>query len=99
LNEENFPVLKLKKQVVLDPHSVQIIISHDEMKNRIQKYTERKREQNNLNNIQDFTNRKITSLDFCDSGTEDTCARVDAILLKSKDSKSHLKGKIIQHIE
>ncbi|XP_077286422.1 molybdenum cofactor synthesis 2B [Arctopsyche grandis] len=72
------------------PHAVQINASCSEMKNRIQKYTDRKREQINMSNIQDFIINRGTA-DGISEDKASTCARVDAVLVKSKDSKGHLK--------
>lgn len=73
-----------------DPHMVQINASSSEIKARIRKYTDRKREQINVSNIHDFIDFKEEN-NSAEKETS-TCARVHAVLIKSKDSKGHLKG-------
>nr|CAD7203924.1 unnamed protein product [Timema douglasi] len=51
---------------------------------RISSFIERKREQVNLSNIHDFCHRDNVQV-------ETSCARVNAVLLCRKDSKSHLR--------
>lgn len=55
---------------------------------RIAAFIKRKREENNLNNLRDFCfhGARIVERDF-------SCARVDAVVIRNKNSKSHLKGK------
>ncbi|CAH1107639.1 unnamed protein product [Psylliodes chrysocephalus] len=65
------------------PHLIQIKATKDEVENRINKFMERKRSEININNIQEFC-RSDRNSDFI-------CARVDAEVLKRKDSKSHLQ--------
>lgn len=48
---------------------------------------ERKRAESDVFNIQEFCHR--LPLD----GSENSCARTEAVLISRKDSKSHLKGK------
>ncbi|KAJ8924411.1 hypothetical protein NQ315_007207 [Exocentrus adspersus] len=93
-NKESFPnasKLKQKKfefQQQIDvpyvpPHLVQVNASLAEVNERIKKFMERKRREIDANNIREFC---------CgDRNSEFTCARIDAVLQKRKDSKSHLQ--------
>lgn len=64
---------------------LQIKATNEQVEERIQKFIERKREEINKCNIRDFcVKRKEDS--------EDSCARIDAVLVKRKDSKGHLQG-------
>lgn len=70
----------------VSPHLIQVKATSDEIEQRIQKFIERKRDEINKSNIRDFcVKRKADS--------EDSCARIDAVLVKRKDSKGHLQGK------
>ncbi|KAG8228432.1 hypothetical protein J437_LFUL003909 [Ladona fulva] len=75
---------KIEEQSV-PSHLIQIKADADEIKNRIEKFIKRKREGIDQGNVRDF----------CPvSGTrkkESSCARVDAVLIRRKDSKSHLR--------
>lgn len=65
---------------------VQIKASNNDVNERIEKFMERKRRDIDLSNISEFC---------CgDRNSEFTCARIDAVVQKRKDSKSHLQGKI-----
>ncbi|XP_067007419.1 molybdopterin synthase catalytic subunit [Anabrus simplex] len=64
---------------------IQIKADSKEINRRINCFIERKREQANIGNVQEFRQCKQIA------GEEDTCARVDALLLRRKDSKSHLR--------
>ncbi|KAJ8962616.1 hypothetical protein NQ318_001009 [Aromia moschata] len=65
------------------PHLIQIKGSNSEVDERINKFMERKRSEIDINNIREFC---------CgDRNSEFSCARVDAVLQKRKDSKSHLQ--------
>lgn len=82
--------LKTNQQVHLphlQPHLIQIKASDEEIYNRIFKFMEKKREEINRSNVRDFCRRNP------DDQIENSCARIDSILLKRRDSKSHLKGK------
>ncbi|XP_021926052.1 molybdopterin synthase catalytic subunit isoform X2 [Zootermopsis nevadensis] len=70
---------------VVPPHFIQIKAGSEEIARRINSFIERKREQVNLGNIQDFC--------YHDSApaSDSSCARVDALLIARKDSKSHLR--------
>ncbi|CAG2067412.1 unnamed protein product, partial [Timema podura] len=63
---------------------VQIKAGAKEIERRILSFIERKREQVNLSNIHDFCYRDNVQV-------EASCARVNAVLLCRKDSKSHLR--------
>ncbi|KAK9299711.1 hypothetical protein QLX08_007342 [Tetragonisca angustula] len=73
-------------KVIIDPNLVQIRATPDELKHRILSFIERKRQQVNIVNVQEFCSHR----DQCDEN-ENSCARVDAILIRRKDSKSHVK--------
>ncbi|CAK9808851.1 Molybdopterin synthase catalytic subunit [Anthophora plagiata] len=73
-------------RVVIDPNLVQIRATSDELNNRISSFIERKRQQVNIVNVQEFCCHRHQS-----DENEDSCARVDAILIRRKDSKSHVK--------
>ncbi|XP_015171240.1 PREDICTED: molybdopterin synthase catalytic subunit [Polistes dominula] len=75
------------EEPALDDHNlVQIKANSNELKHRIESFIERKRQQVNLVNIQEFCcNREQYD------EKQDSCARVDAILIRRKDSKSHVK--------
>lgn len=68
----------------VSPHLIQIKASTSELNKRIENFMERKRNEININNIREF----CTS----DRNSEFTCARIDAVLQKRKDSKGHLQG-------
>ncbi|XP_072379843.1 molybdopterin synthase catalytic subunit [Diabrotica undecimpunctata] len=65
------------------PHLIQIKASKAEVDSRINKLMERKRYEIDLSNIHEFCPSDRTS--------EFTCARVDAVVHKRKDGKSHLQ--------
>ena len=73
----------------IDKNLIQINVSSEELEKRINNFIERKREQVNINNINDFIPTK------CESETEDTntCARVRTQFVKRSDSKGHLKSR------
>nr|CAD7414753.1 unnamed protein product [Timema poppensis] len=64
--------------------SVALSESGHGIERRISSFIERKREQVNLSNIHDFCHRDNVQV-------ETSCARVNAVLLCRKDSKSHLR--------
>ncbi|XP_051160771.1 molybdopterin synthase catalytic subunit [Leptopilina boulardi] len=73
--------------ITIDSSIVQVRANSEELNRRIQAFISRKREHVNLLNIQEF----------CIHGNENqkedefSCARVNAVLFKHKDSKSHVK--------
>lgn len=69
----------------LPPHLIQVKADNEEIERRIQKFIELKREEINQSNIRDFCSRDNNEIN------EFSCARVDAKLIKRKDSKGHLK--------
>ncbi|KAI4498528.1 hypothetical protein M0802_006463 [Mischocyttarus mexicanus] len=76
----------IEEPVFFDPDLVQIKANSSELKHRIESFIERKRRQVNLVNVREFCcNREQYD------EKENSCARVDAILIKRKDSKSHVK--------
>ncbi|XP_034941027.1 molybdopterin synthase catalytic subunit isoform X2 [Chelonus insularis] len=76
----------VKKQIELDPDQVQVRADSAELKRRIDSFIFRKRQQVNSVNIQEFCCHRNVN-----DENENSCARVDAILVRRKDSKSHVK--------
>ncbi|XP_015439669.1 PREDICTED: molybdopterin synthase catalytic subunit [Dufourea novaeangliae] len=72
--------------VEIDPNLVQICATNEELNHRITSFIERKRQQVNIVNVQEFCYHREEN-----DENEDSCARVDAILIRRKDSKSHVK--------
>lgn len=70
-------------------HLIQIRASKDELNERINKFMIRKRNEIDISNIREFCQG--------DRNSEFTCARVDTVLQKRKDSKSHLRGNVYCH--
>lgn len=62
---------------------MQIKVDEDEIARRINKFIENKRDEINRSNIQDFIETKAE---------DDSCARVNSVVFRIKDSKGHLKG-------
>uniref|UniRef100_A0A1Y1N8L2 Uncharacterized protein n=1 Tax=Photinus pyralis TaxID=7054 RepID=A0A1Y1N8L2_PHOPY len=79
----NIPEVKVP---FVPPHLVQIKADGEEIEKRIEKFIELKREEINRANIRDFCCRDDNEIN------EFSCARIDAKLIKRKDSKGHLKG-------
>lgn len=84
---------KDKKKFVFKPrvecanissHLVQITCSSEEINRRINMFINRKREQVNQSNVRDFCGL---------ASVENSCARVDSKLIRSKNTKSHLRSK------
>ncbi|XP_076165176.1 molybdenum cofactor synthesis 2B isoform X2 [Ptiloglossa arizonensis] len=75
-----------ESKVVIDPNLVQIRATNQELYHRIASFIERKRQQVNIVNVQEFCCHREQN-----DKKEDSCARVDAILIRRKDSKSHVK--------
>ncbi|XP_043272710.1 molybdopterin synthase catalytic subunit [Venturia canescens] len=73
--------------VVIDSNQVQIRADNEELNRRIESFITRKRQQVNAVNVQEFCSRRYLG----DEEGEISCARVDAILVRRKDSKSHVK--------
>ncbi|PNF34914.1 Molybdopterin synthase catalytic subunit [Cryptotermes secundus] len=67
------------------PHFIQIKAGCKEIACRISSFIKRKREQVNLGNIQDFCYHGNAT------ASDSSCARIDALLIRRKDSKSHLR--------
>lgn len=78
---------KLSDKIVIDSSLVQIQANAEELNRRIKSFIERKRQQVNATNVQEFCCYSNES----DDRHQNSCARVDAILLRRKDSKSHVK--------
>lgn len=100
--DNNFPAGKIRKKtchesakelisenrpIIIDPNQVQVRADSEELNRRIQAFISRKREHVNLLNIQEFCVHGNESQE----GDEFSCARVNAVLVKNKDSKSHVK--------
>ncbi|XP_034177389.1 molybdenum cofactor synthesis 2B isoform X2 [Osmia lignaria lignaria] len=84
--EEEEEMEEEDSKVIIDPNLVQIRATPDELNHRISSFIERKRQQVNIVNVQEFCCHRDQS-----DENEDSCARVDAILIRRKDSKSHVK--------
>lgn len=74
------------KESSIPSHLIQIKANAEEINTRIDKFITRKRQEINESNIRDFCGRN--TMEEVDS----TCARIDAKLMKRKDSKGHLQG-------
>ncbi|XP_070159163.1 molybdopterin synthase catalytic subunit-like isoform X1 [Polyergus mexicanus] len=79
INEE------VSDKIVIDPNFVQIRADSEELNRRIKSFIERKRQQVNTVNVQEFCCHSERN------DNENSCARVDAILIRRKDSKSHMR--------
>lgn len=87
----------------LSNQMVQIPASENEIKRRINCFVEKKRNEIDLCNIMDYTEKKgilcyeKEEADLRDNGEYsdmETCARVNSNIIKQEHSKGHLKGKI-----
>lgn len=67
------------------PHLIQIKATNEEIDERIEKFMKRKRNEINRCNVKDFCMKDI------DTECEYSCARIDSVLIKRKDSKGHLQ--------
>ncbi|GJQ78363.1 putative catalytic subunit of the molybdopterin synthase complex [Trypoxylus dichotomus] len=67
------------------PHLIQIKATKEEIDERIEKFMKRKRDEINRCNVKDFCMKDI------DVEYENSCARIDSVLIKRKDSKGHLQ--------
>ncbi|KYQ52292.1 Molybdopterin synthase catalytic subunit [Trachymyrmex zeteki] len=76
---------KVPNKDVVDPNLVQIRANSEELNRRIESFIERKRQHVNTVNVQEFCRYSENN------GNENSCARVDAILIRRKDSRSHIK--------
>jgi len=74
-----------KKMALVESSLVQVTASKGEIDRRIQAFIERKRTAINRTNIQEFCNRHSSE------PVENSCARVDAVVVRKTDSKSHLR--------
>ncbi|XP_067214501.1 molybdopterin synthase catalytic subunit isoform X2 [Linepithema humile] len=77
---------QISDKIAIDPNLVQIQANSGELNRRIKSFIERKRQQVNAINVQEFCCHSESNDD-----NESSCARVDAILIRRKDSKSHVK--------
>lgn len=82
---KNFDVKQEVKVPFVPSHLIQVKATHEELDQRIHKFIEKKREEINSANVRDFCVKRK-------SDDEDSCARIDAVLIKRKDSKGHLQG-------
>ncbi|KYN28718.1 Molybdopterin synthase catalytic subunit [Trachymyrmex cornetzi] len=76
---------KVPNKDVVDQNLVQIRANSEELNRRIESFIERKRQHVNTVNVQEFCRYSENN------GNENSCARVDAILIRRKDSRSHIK--------
>lgn len=76
---------KVLDKIVVDPNLVQIRADSEELNRRIKSFIERKRQQVNTLNVQEFCCHSERN------DNENSCARVDAVLVRCKDSKSHVR--------
>ncbi|EFA06321.2 Molybdopterin synthase catalytic subunit-like Protein [Tribolium castaneum] len=67
----------------VSPHLIQIKASNADLSKRIENFMEMKRNEINISNVREFCTSNRSS--------EFTCARVDAVLQKRKDSNGHLQ--------
>lgn len=86
------PRLQEVETSIIPPHLIQIQTGSEEIEQRIRKFIERKRDEINKSNIRDFCFRNP------DTDDEHSCARIDAKLVKRKDSKGHLQGTNAQNL-
>ncbi|KYN42897.1 Molybdopterin synthase catalytic subunit [Trachymyrmex septentrionalis] len=77
---------KISNKDVVDQNLVQIRANSEELNRRIESFIERKRQHVNTVNVQEFCRYSENN------DNENSCARVDAILIRRKDSRSHIKG-------
>lgn len=86
INNKPFEIKHNVDSAKFSSHLVQINCSNEELQRRIDTFIQRKREQVNMTNIRDF----------CGGVTNNpnSCARVDAVLTRQKNSKSHLRSMI-----
>lgn len=62
-----------------------------EVNRRVNCFVDRKREEINVNNVQDFI--EIPATDVATPEEEFSCARVNSSVYRIKNASSHLKGK------
>ncbi|XP_014489455.1 PREDICTED: molybdopterin synthase catalytic subunit [Dinoponera quadriceps] len=77
---------EIPDKIVIDPNQVQIRANAEELNHRIESFIEKKRRQANIGNVREFCCRSEQNED-----NQNSCARVDAILMHRNDSKSHMK--------
>ncbi|XP_018393532.1 PREDICTED: molybdopterin synthase catalytic subunit-like [Cyphomyrmex costatus] len=76
---------KESNEDVIDPNLVQIQANSEELNRRIKSFISRKRQHVNTVNVQEFCRHSE------ENDNKNSCARVDAILIRRKDSRSHIK--------
>ncbi|XP_068219076.1 molybdopterin synthase catalytic subunit [Palaemon carinicauda] len=84
MNKEEKKV-DIQKSSLLDPKYVQIVASKDELNRRIKAFQKHKRQEIDVFNVQEFCTLAGTVT------SQNSCARTSAVVLRSKDSNSHLK--------
>ncbi|XP_069959495.1 serine-rich adhesin for platelets isoform X2 [Cherax quadricarinatus] len=75
----------IRQSCLLDPNLVQIVASKKELDRRIAAFQQRKREELDVLNVQEFC------MLSGGSSSLNSCARTTAVVLRSKGSNSHLK--------
>lgn len=85
-HKKGFNIKQEVKVPFVSSHLIQVKVSKDELDQRIEKFIERKREEINKANVRDFCVKRKSD------DEEESCARIDAVLVKRKDSKGHLQG-------
>lgn len=89
-SESQHPILSETQEVKMPyvpQHLIQIKASKEEIEERIERFMKRKRNEINRCNIRDFCMRDP------DVENEYSCARINSVIIKCKDSKGHLQGK------
>lgn len=80
----------INNDVIVPKHLFQIRADEAEIKRRLNCFIERKREEIDVNNVQDFIAKPMSNTG---NQEEDSCARVRSTIYRVKGSNSHLKGK------
>lgn len=81
-----------RQREAIGDHCVKIKASKAELEKRISAFMERKRFESDVANVQEFCHRLPLEAEALASEKEaSSCARVDAVLVGRKDSKSHLR--------
>ncbi|KAK3858613.1 hypothetical protein Pcinc_035211 [Petrolisthes cinctipes] len=83
--DEEASVRKPKDSHVIDKNYVQIVASKEELYRRISAFQQRKRDELDVLNVQEFCTLSGTGPSL------GSCARTSAVVLRSKGSNSHLK--------
>lgn len=83
--KEETDVQERKDISVVDPKYIQILAPKDELMQRIKAFQQHKRQELDVFNVQEFCTMAGTMT------SHNSCARTSAVVLRSKDSNSHLK--------